>query len=189
MPPADTRAAILAAAQALLTAHGQAGFTTRAVCAAAGVTAPTLYHHFGNTDGLLSELLAAAFAEFLARKHATEAATPDPVAGLTAGWNDYVAFAAARPNLYAAMIARLLQGGTIQAAAEARRLLLARLHAVAALGRLAIPAEHAADLLWASAHAAAMLHVTGAGPAATGPPAPETIAALRHGALAAILRP
>jgi hypothetical protein len=38
----DTETAIFQAAAALLEEHGPAGLTTRAVCAAAGITAPTL---------------------------------------------------------------------------------------------------------------------------------------------------
>ncbi|OMF42955.1 TetR family transcriptional regulator, partial [Paenibacillus rhizosphaerae] len=45
---------ILAAALKVLEEEGGAQFSTRAVTAIAQVTAPTLYHHFGSADGLLS---------------------------------------------------------------------------------------------------------------------------------------
>jgi AcrR family transcriptional regulator len=49
----------------------------RTVCALTNVTTPTLYHHFGSADGLLSVMIAEAFGQFLARKKAA-AATPSP---------------------------------------------------------------------------------------------------------------
>ena len=60
------RATLLASALEVLEHRGEAGFSTRAVCAMAGVTAPTLYHHFGSADGLLSAAITEAFAQFRA---------------------------------------------------------------------------------------------------------------------------
>ena len=54
MPGMDTRDALVAAALTVLERDGEGQFSTRAVCAIANVTAPTLYHHFGNANGLLS---------------------------------------------------------------------------------------------------------------------------------------
>ncbi len=50
----DTRETLVAAALKILEREGAAQFSTRAVCSIAKVTAPTLYHHFGSADGLLS---------------------------------------------------------------------------------------------------------------------------------------
>ncbi len=61
----DTRAALLAAALKVLEEEGEARFSTRSVCAISNVTAPTLYHHYGSADGLLSAAIAEAFAQFL----------------------------------------------------------------------------------------------------------------------------
>ncbi len=166
----------------LLETAGEQGFSTRAACDLAGVKAPTLYHHFGNADGLLSAALDEAFRQFLARKQALVAAN-DPVLALMDGWDDYVAFAAERPLLYCAMIARVLQGGQVPAAEEARSHLLARLRAIATVGRLRIAEEDAADLLWGSAQAAAMLL------AASGhTPSPAVIAALRDTARRSVVK-
>lgn len=49
---------------------GQDGLTTRAVCEAAGVRAPTLYHHFGDKGGLERALIQRGMAEFMERKRA-----------------------------------------------------------------------------------------------------------------------
>ena len=91
----DTRDTLLNAALKVLEEEGEEQFSTRRICAIAKVTAPTLYHHFGNADGLLSAAMAEAFAQFLAsKKAATQSA--NPVTALREGWDDYVRFAAAR---------------------------------------------------------------------------------------------
>jgi AcrR family transcriptional regulator len=157
----DTRGTLVAAALKVLEQDGEAQFSTRAVCAIAKVTAPTLYHHFGSADGLLSAAMTEAFGQFLARKKAAVQSS-DPETALRQGWDDYVRFAAERPRLYAAMMSRLLNGNYIPAAEVGFALLRERIAALAAAGRLALGAEIAADLAWASANAAAQLHVTAA---------------------------
>ena len=183
----DTRDTLVAAALEVLEHDGEAQFSTRAVCAIARVSAPTLYHHFGNADGLLSAAMDAAFAQFLAGKLAAMQSN-DPETALREGWDNYVGFAAARPRLYVAMMSRFLQGAEIPAAAKAFELLLGRVRALAAEGRLAMSAETAADHAWASANAAALLHVT-AQQRGTTPPHPTVIDDLRERAMQAILRP
>ena len=155
----DTRDTLLNAALKILEEEGEAQFSTRRICAIANVTAPTLYHHYGSADGLLSAAIAEGFAQFLKSKKAA-VQSADPVKALREGWNDYVRFAAARPRLYAAMMSRVLDGAEIPAAEEAFALLIVRIAAIAAEGRLASTVEAAADLIWASANAASLLHVT-----------------------------
>ena len=183
----DTREALVVAALKVLEQDGEAQFSTRAVCAIANVTAPTLYHHFGNADGLLSAAISEAFAQFLESKEAAIQSS-DPETALRQGWDDYVRFAAARPRLYAAMMSRVLKGGHIPAAERGFALLTDRIAAIAAEGRLAVAAETAADLAWASANAAALLHVTARLRKAT-KPAPAVIDGLRDQAMQVILAP
>jgi AcrR family transcriptional regulator len=183
----DTRVALVAAALKVLEQDGEAQFSTRAVCAIAGVSAPTLYHHFGNADGLLSAAMAEAFAQFLASKMAA-VQSPDPVTALREGWDDYVRFAAARPRLYVAMMSRFLQGAAIPAAEQGAALLRERVRAIAAEGRLAVSVEAAADHVWASANAASLLHVTALQRRAM-PPDPAVIDDLRDRTMQAILNP
>lgn len=183
----ETRDALVRAALKVLEQAGEAQFSTRAVCAIAEVTAPTLYHHFGNADGLLSAAIAEAFAEFLASK-IVAVKSPDPVVALREGWDDYVRFAAARPRLYVAMMSRFLQGAEIPAAKQAAELLLERIRAIAAERRLAVTVETAADRVWAAANAAAMLYVTAAQRGAA-PPDPSVIADIREWTMQSILTP
>ena len=183
----ETRDALVAAALKVLEQAGEAQFSTRAVCAIADVTAPTLYHHFGNADGLLSAAIDAAFLEFLASKIAAMQ-SPDPVMALREGWDDYVRFAAARPLLYVAMMSRFLQGAEIPAARRAAELLLERVRAIAAQGRLMVTVEAAADHVWAAVNAASLLHVTAAQRGAA-PPDPSVIADIRERTMQSILHP
>jgi AcrR family transcriptional regulator len=181
----DTRQTLLDAALKVLEEDGEAQFSTRKICAIASVTAPTLYHHYGSADGLLSAAVTEAFAQFLESKRAAVQST-DPVMALREGWDDYVRFAAARPRLYAAMMSRVLGGADIPAAEQAFALLIARIAAIAAKGRLALEIEPAADLLWVCANAASLLHVT-ARLRKVAPPTSAVLEQMREGALRSIL--
>jgi len=133
---------------------------------------------------LLSAALAEAFEQFLESKRLVKKQSADPAIALRKGWDNYVRFAAERPLLYAAMISRVLLGAKIPAAEEARASNLENIRAIAAQGRLAMSPEAAADLAWASAHAAATLHVTAQGRA----PDPAVINFLREQAMKTILK-
>lgn len=185
----NTRETILKVALRLLEQKGEAHFSTRAVCTAANVTAPTLYHHFGSADGLLSAMLTEGFRQLLEGKKAAEQSS-DAEAALRAGWDDYVRFAAKRPKLYAAMMARFLQGVDIPAAREAFALLRQQIAALGAEGRLAIAAPEAASVMWAAANAAALLHVAASMSATTRLSAPtlEIIEGLRDQAVSRICK-
>ncbi len=183
----STREIILLSALGILEREGAEQFSTRAVCALANVTAPTLYHHFGSADGLLSETLAEAFRQFIERKE-TAAQSSDPEMALKEGWDDYVRFAAERPRLYAAMLGRVLSGADIPAAKQGFALLRQRVAAIAAADRLTITLENAVQLAWASANAAALLYVPVALDGMTKPEVPNNpvVESLRDHALRAI---
>lgn len=183
----DTRTILVAAALKVLEEQGEMAFSTRAVLAIANVSAPTLYHHFGNADGLLSAAITEAFSQFLASKRVAKRST-DPIAALVEGWDDYVRFAAGRPRLYAAMLSRVLQGAEIQAAQQSFTVLLDQLTAIEATGRLSVPVQVAADRMWASANAASLLHVTAQMRNAP-PPSKIALIDLRNSALAAVISP
>ncbi|WP_372027435.1 TetR/AcrR family transcriptional regulator [Tistrella mobilis] len=186
----DTKTALVAAALTLIEKEGTAAFSTRAVCDIAKVTAPTLYHHFRSADGLLSAAIAEAFEQFLSSKRAAIRST-DPVAALIEGWDNYVGFAAARPRLYAAMMARFLSGADLPAAREGQAMLRHRIAQIEAAGRLAIAPEAAVQVIWASANSAALLFLgTTLQPGVDmGTPDPVTIARLRDAAVQAICTP
>jgi AcrR family transcriptional regulator len=88
-----------------LLAHqrGVEAVTDRAVCQAAGVTKPTLYHHFGDKDDLLRSVVARGVNTFTAQKPANRQ-TADAMADLRSGWLRWIAFALERPKLFRLMI-------------------------------------------------------------------------------------
>lgn len=95
----DNSIAILDAAFALLEKEGPDALTTRAVCDAAGIKAPTLYHYFGGKDGLERAMVERGQAVFMeAKRMPPESA--DPLDQLRAGWDVAVEFALARPALW-----------------------------------------------------------------------------------------
>lgn len=185
----DTKATLVAAALKLIEQEGEAHFSTRAVCDIAKVKAPTLYHHFRSADGLLNAAIAEAFEQFLMSKRSA-IQSPDPVAALIEGWDNYVGFAAARPRLYAAMMARFLSGADLPAAREGQAMLRHRIAQIEAAGRLAIAPEAAVQVIWASVNSAAMLFLSGAlQPDVTmGTPDAATIASLRDCAIETICK-
>jgi AcrR family transcriptional regulator len=56
-PSQTTREQIIAVAADLFSARGFANVSIRDVCNAAGITAPTIYHYFGNKDRLFQEVI------------------------------------------------------------------------------------------------------------------------------------
>ena len=106
----------MAAAVQLLETDGVEGMTTRSVCEAAGVTAPTLYHHFGDKGGLIHAVVTAGVNEFMAMKRALRV-TADPVADLRRGWESWIDFGLERPRLFRLMISAVRSDPTLGQAA------------------------------------------------------------------------
>jgi AcrR family transcriptional regulator len=104
-----TERALLDAAAVLLERGGPKAVTTRAVLAEAGVTAPTLYHHFGDKDGLLDALIEEGVARFFAQHAAALKATTRPLEDLRLGWAWYLDFVCQQPQLFRLLSARALE--------------------------------------------------------------------------------
>ena len=64
------RERLLAAALRLFAAKGYAATTVRDMLRAAAVTAPVLYYHFGNKEGIFLAMMRDALSEFEATGHA-----------------------------------------------------------------------------------------------------------------------
>ena len=153
-----TEEQILNAAADLLEREGPKAMTTRAVCEAVGITAPTLYHHFGDKEGLLRAVVLRGMSEFMARKR-TLRSTADAVVDLRRGWDGWIAFAIARPRLFRLMIeSAQADPSTTQEAFVIMRGIIERLHAE---GRLSIDVETAARTIWAASNGVLMLFMQG----------------------------
>lgn len=156
----DTRQRILEATAELLQRSPVEPVSTRAICDAAGVTAPTLYHHFGDKDGLYDAVVTYGFESYLAAKHAL-AATADPVDDLRHAWDAHVEFGVTHPALYSLMYGTARAGAGSPAAAEARAVLTALLVRVAQAGRLRVDIEHATSAIEAACVGATLQAIRG----------------------------
>jgi AcrR family transcriptional regulator len=98
----DTRRALIDAAADVIARRGVEAASTREIYARAGVKAPTLYHHFGDKQGLLDAVVTDAFERYLAAKRALPV-TGDAAAAIRQGWDLHVSFARSNPCLYRLM--------------------------------------------------------------------------------------
>ncbi|TXR55427.1 TetR/AcrR family transcriptional regulator [Quadrisphaera setariae] len=144
------RSRLVDVAAELLREHGPSAVTTRAVAAAAGVQAPTIYRIFGDKDGLLdavAEHAADAFVAAKAREVQEEAGRgADPFDDLRAAFVTQVEFGVANPEVFRLLgdPARVVRSG---AARAGREVLRARVHRVALTGRLRVTEERCVDLV------------------------------------------
>jgi len=155
----STRQSILAAAEALLARGGEEGLSIRELCARVGVTPPTIYHHFGDKDGLVTEVVDACFAEF-DRAVAADERVADPVEGLRRAGERYIAYAVGHPTHYRLLFGRRPDRPppSALAAYEGLRRLVT---AVSNAGRLTVPVEAATQAVWAAVHGTAALVIAG----------------------------
>jgi AcrR family transcriptional regulator len=143
------RERILNAATDLLAHQGAEALTTRAVAAAAGIQAPTLYRHFGDKSSLMDAVAEYGFSTYLRTKQ-VQLAGPDPLENLRAGWDRHIDFGLSHPALFALMSGRLRTGAESPAAAAGAEHLRQQISALAVTGRLRVSEDRAADLLRAS---------------------------------------
>ena len=98
-PSNGAREELLDRALDLFAAYGYDGVGVQQICAAAGVTKPTLYHHFGSKRGLLEALMEARL-EALSVALAADIPCDDLEAALAASAEATFAFAAAERTFY-----------------------------------------------------------------------------------------
>jgi AcrR family transcriptional regulator len=144
----ETRANLVEVAARLLREQGTAAVTTRAVAQAAGVQAPTIYRLFGDKDGLLDAVARHVLTAYVADK-ALAADNGDPVADLRAAWDVHVGFGLANGALFA-LIADPGRVARSPALADGLAILRARVHRIAATGRLRVTERRAVELIRAA---------------------------------------
>jgi pyridoxine 4-dehydrogenase len=143
------RESLLRAARSLLADRPDHEPSTRELYEAAGVAAPTLYHHFGDKAGLLNAVADEAFAAYLERKRAVPR-TGDLLADFTAGWGMHIGFGVENPVLYALMYGGA-DGRRSRAAQTAETKLRRGLERMAGAGLLRMPVDQAMALTMAMA--------------------------------------
>lgn len=155
--PRSPRDRILDAATRLLSEQGRDGVTTRAVCAEAGVQAQTIYRHFGDMRTLLETVAAEGFHRYLHAKDARELGD-DPVEDLRVGWDLHMDFALANPHIYTLMYGE--RRARPDHSLEVYGVLHRVVERVAASGRLTVPVDVAAAMVYATGIGVAMTLIT-----------------------------
>jgi TetR/AcrR family transcriptional regulator len=84
----------------LFAARGYAGVTVQEIVEAAGVTKPTLYHHFGSKLGLLRTILQEGFAAMAVRISAAAAYRGDLKRALETAAGAYFEYSDDKPAFY-----------------------------------------------------------------------------------------
>lgn len=148
--PADPHLRILSATEQIIAASGVEAATTRAVAAAAGVQAPTIYRLFGDKDGLLDAVAEHAMQVYAEAK-AARSPLADPVAELRLGWDAHVAFGLSHPGIFAIMTSRIGVPRDTPAMRQGLSILGTKIHALAVAGLLRLPEERALSLFHAGA--------------------------------------
>jgi len=149
---------IRAVTLALLREGGPAALTTRAVCEGAGVTAPTLYHHYGDKDGLLRAVAESELQTFFGRKQRMKP-SDDPRRDVQRGWDDWIDFAIEQPDLVRAIRGAGRSAVPMREAAEA--IVQTRLVRLAPGSDLAVDIATGARILVAAANAVVQLLLDG----------------------------
>lgn len=145
----DTRRSIIEVTAQLLQAAPAGDVSTRDICQAAGITAPTLYHHFGDKNGLYDAVAVFGFESYLTEKRAVSK-SKDPVKNLVKAWDAHVGFGVNNPALYTLMYGSPRAAVGSPAAAEAREIIVRLLDAVARVGRLRVDIELAVSAVEAA---------------------------------------
>lgn len=148
-PPTEMRTRILNVTMKLLKAEGRDAITTRAVSQAAGIQPPIIYRLFGDKQGLLDAVAEFGFNSYISRKQSAPT-TSDPVEALRFGWNLHIEFGLANPEIYLLMYAEPRPGEKSPAAKASFQILRNHIHQVAAVGRLRVSEERAANLFHAA---------------------------------------
>lgn len=107
------REEIIRATAKIISTDGLESASTRAICDAVGITAPTLYYYFKRKPDLIDEV--TKFAIEIHRKNKRKALTSDPIRNLQVYWDVYMHFYSSEPELHRAMILSISQGRMTEA--------------------------------------------------------------------------
>ncbi len=156
----DTRLRLIQVCADLLNRSGPE-LSMRAVCEAAGVTAPTLYHHFGDKQGLIDATVASAFDRYLTRKENEISAEVDLIDELRQGWDLHVDFGRSNPILYTLMFPTVNPAELPSAARKAWKMLQSSMERAERKGQLTLDADTAIHALWAAQYGITRLICSG----------------------------
>lgn len=154
------RRTILDSTEALLVEEGFDGFSMRLLAARCGYTAPTIYHHFGDKQGLLDAVVEERFRLVLERIRGVRRRR-DPAETLRAILLELARFGVDNPTHH--RLLSMKRGATASepaSAVKARQALEEPLADLARKGRLAVrDVEQAALFLWVVLHGFVSLRI------------------------------
>ena len=145
----DVRSRIVRAAADLLAEGGRDAVSTRAVSAAAGVQAPTIYRQFGDMKGLLDAVALETLESYVSQKRMLET-SDDPIADLRRGWDQHLAFGLANPAAYTLIFGDPTILADSAAKREAESILLGLITRAAEKGVLRVGVPQAARMISAT---------------------------------------
>lgn len=150
---AEARRAILDASEALLVEDGFEAFSMRRLVQRCGYSAPSIYHHFGDKQGLIDELIDERVCRLLARLRRVPP-SPDPEQTLRALAEAFVRFGLQNPTHYQLLTApRPDDSPEPESIGQLRALFEDPLREIERAGRLRTPdLEEAKQCLWVLLH-------------------------------------
>lgn len=138
---------LLKAAMRLLSTLGREGATSRAICAEVGVSAPTMYHHYGDLAGLHKAAIDETYLQ-VAEAYKRSAREKGPIQGLRDGWATFNHFAREQPRICRLVIQQILEGEPPSSIASTLSAVAEDLAIVHAEGALSVSPDFAVQLLW-----------------------------------------
>lgn len=138
---------LLKAAMRLLSTLGREGATSRAICAEVGVTAPTMYHHYGDLAGLHKAAIDETYLQ-VAEAYRRGAKEKGPLQGLRNGWAAFNHFAHEEPQMCRIVIQQILAGEPPASIADTLSTVADDLKILYADGTLTVAPQTAVQLLW-----------------------------------------
>ncbi len=156
----DTRRAILEATDTLLVEEGVERFSMRRLADRCGYTAPTIYHHFGDKNGLLDALIDERFRRLLVTLRGRPR-RESPLSSLRAMAESFVQFGLDHPAHFHLVTSRKLNGSEpLPALEEVRELFEESLTRLGEKGLLnAHSPSEAGQSLWAMLHGLVSLQI------------------------------
>lgn len=146
----EVKQELLRAAITLLSTQGREGATMRAICAVVGVTPPTLYHYFGDLQGLHKAAIDETYSQVATAYH-KGTQEKGPLKGIRDGWATFLRFGYSEPNMCRLVIQQIMQGEPPDLVAETLRGLADDLLHFHSQGLLRYPPRQTARLLWIAA--------------------------------------
>ena len=165
----------------LISEGGPQAASTRAICKALGISAPTLYHYFADKADLLAAVTDLAFMRHY--QFTSAVSGDDPVQILRDTWDRYIEFVRCEPSLYQVMVQSLAQRQTPKEGLHCFDSLVQRFKQLEKNGLLRDSPKRSAQVYLASALGISLLLFS-----QTQPGLPITMISLREGILQMLLR-